>query len=150
MEKKAGGCLCGGVRYETWGKPIDTSVCHCPWCKKLSGAVYASQIVVHKDNYKITKGDPKYFSLEHLGQSYGNWFCQTCGSTVGRDASPFPDIRVVKLGTLDNLEDINWAKPKREIYTEARVSWVPQFENCVQIPQLASEVGLDEEKEKMK
>ena len=127
------------------------STCHCPWCKKLSGAVYASQIVVHKDNYKITQGEPRYFSLEHQGAKYGNWFCGKCGSTVGRDASSFPDIRVIKLGTLDKREDMEWARPVREIYTSERVSWVPEFEGAVQIPGLAVEVGLSvEEKDNHK
>ena len=116
------------------------SICHCPWCKKLSGAVFASQIIVHKDNYRITAGEPKYYSLPHEGDSYGNWFCETCGATVGRDASPFPDIRVVKLGTLDNIEDMNWAKPRREIYTEARVAWVPRFEYASQVPRTTKEL----------
>lgn len=102
--------------------------------------MFASQIVVHKDNYKITQGEPKYFSLEHEGNSYGNWFCGRCGVTVGRDASPFPDIRVVKLGTLDNIEDINWAKPEREIYTSERVSWVPEFQNCSSVPTTSMEL----------
>ena len=96
---------------------------------------------MHKDNYKITKGNPKYYSLEHEGNTYGNWFCETCGATVGRDASPFPHIRVIKLGTLDNLEDVNWAKPQREIYTDARVSWVPKFEGCEQVPKTSSTVS---------
>lgn len=103
--------------------------------------MFASQIVVHKDNYKITQGEPKYYNLEHEGAYYGNWFCGTCGSTVGRDASPFPDIRVIKLGTLDNIEDMNWAMPQREIYTDARVSWVPPFEYCSQVSKIATEVS---------
>jgi hypothetical protein len=100
---------------------------------------------VHKDNYKITQGEPRYFSLEHEGAKYGNWFCGMCGSTVGRDASPWPDIRVIKLGTLDKREDMELAKPLREIYTSERVSWVPQFEYAVQVPKLPVDSGLLEE-----
>ena len=102
--------------------------------------MFASQIVVHKDNYKITQGEPKYYSLKHEGDAYGNWFCGTCGATVGRDASPFPEIRVIKLGTLDNIEDVNWAKPTKEIYTDARVSWVPQLDYCSQVPGISKQL----------
>lgn len=104
--------------------------------------------MVHKDNYKIIQGDPEYFALEHKGASYGNWFCKRCGSTVGRDASSFPDIRVIKLGTLDLREDMEWAKPVREIYTSERVSWVPTYDYAVQIPEIAAEAGLAEDEEK--
>lgn len=111
----------------------------------MSGAVFASQIVVPKENYKITQGDPKYFAMEHKGEKYGNWFCGRCGSTVGRDASNFPDIRVVKLGTLDKREDMEWAKPQREVYTSERVSWVQPYEYAVQIAEIPTEVGLSKD-----
>lgn len=102
--------------------------------------MFCSQIVVHKDHYKIIKGEPLYYSMEHLGDKYGNWFCGRCGSTVGRDASPFPDIRVVKLGTLDNIEDINNFKPVREVYTDARVAWIPEFPNCSSTPTISMDL----------
>ncbi|KAF5228140.1 hypothetical protein FANTH_14587 [Fusarium anthophilum] len=127
MSAKQGGCMCDGVRYEVVGEPLEKNVCHCPWCKKLSGAVFTSQMMVLKENYKIIKGTPKHFSIEHKGVSYGNAFCPDCGATVYRSTGSFPEVLVVKLGTLDKLEDQTWAKPDREIYVSERVGWVPRF-----------------------
>jgi len=35
-----GGCVCGGVRYRTTGKPQRVSACACTWCQKRSGAAF--------------------------------------------------------------------------------------------------------------
>ena len=41
-----GGCYCGAVRYESTGKVLRWINCHCPDCRKLSGASFASVLVV--------------------------------------------------------------------------------------------------------
>ena len=44
MSKKTmpitGGCLCGGVRYESENRPVDVSYCHCRMCQQSSGNPY--------------------------------------------------------------------------------------------------------------
>ena len=51
-----GGCHCGAVRYESDGKVMRFVNCHCPDCRKLSGASYASVLVVESVGFRIVAG----------------------------------------------------------------------------------------------
>ena len=37
-----GGCFCGAVRYETVGKPVRVSLCHCRYCQLRTGTALVS------------------------------------------------------------------------------------------------------------
>ena len=37
----AGGCLCGGVRYEVTGRLRSVMLCHCSMCRRTHGPIGA-------------------------------------------------------------------------------------------------------------
>ena len=37
-EKVSGGCMCGAVRYEAIGIPVNVAYCHCIDCRGFTGA----------------------------------------------------------------------------------------------------------------
>ena len=45
----SGGCLCGGVRYETRGPLRDAIACHCSQCRRTSGHYHAMTSVPNAD-----------------------------------------------------------------------------------------------------
>lgn len=46
--------------------------------------------------------------------------CADCGSLIWNEPQSAPDIRILKPGTLD---DMNWAVPVGNIWTRSRAPW---------------------------
>jgi len=44
MTPRAGGCLCGAVRYECGGEPQFSLQCHCRDCQRQSGAPHVAAV----------------------------------------------------------------------------------------------------------
>jgi len=41
-ETLEGGCTCRQVRYRMKGKPLFVHACHCTWCQRETGTVFAT------------------------------------------------------------------------------------------------------------
>jgi hypothetical protein len=66
-----GGCMCGAVRYEAVGEPITVGHCHCPSCRRHTGAPVVTVVIFEQDRVKFTKGDRKiYNSSPGVGRSF--------------------------------------------------------------------------------
>jgi hypothetical protein len=58
------------------GEPAATALCHCRDCKKWAGSSFSSNVVVHEADFKVTKGTPKFYTLNgNSGQPYPHFFC---------------------------------------------------------------------------
>jgi hypothetical protein len=132
MNKRTGGCLCGGVRYEC-GEPVLTGVCHCTHCQKTTGSAFSILIGVPADTVRVTN-DATLAVYEDLGSSGKpvlRKFCRNCGAPVISDAKAFPDILFVKVGTLDDTSSI---KPTMHIWTDSAQPWVSIDETASKFP----------------
>ena len=70
--KLAGGCYCGGVRYEADGDPLFKGQCHCRECQYISGGSPNVTMGMPAASFAYTKGAPKPFQrgdLDSSGQS---------------------------------------------------------------------------------
>jgi hypothetical protein len=142
-----GGCTCGNIRVEYDGepsakvcttrsksslccisctdKPIIQALCHCADCKKMSGSAYSTNVIVPNTGFQITSGTPKTWTKKaDSGAEVTTSFCGECGTNLWRQTSTFGENRVVKVGILDNLSDLNDAKPDVELYAPERASWL--------------------------
>jgi hypothetical protein len=68
------------------------------------------------------------------GHKMTNYFCSTCGTLMYRVGEQFPGRSIMRIGTVDdfNLHETK-LKPKKEIYTKDRVSWLSPLEGVEQI-----------------
>lgn len=55
------------------------------------------------------------------------YFCSECGCTIYKTHEKFPGMVVVLAGTLDGPNGLEEHKPEAELYSQHRVSWVPDF-----------------------
>ena len=60
-EQFTGGCACGSIRYESKGAAQYMGNCHCEDCKKATGGPYLPAVLVLKDDFTLSKGEPRIF-----------------------------------------------------------------------------------------
>lgn len=112
MDRFAGGCLCGGVRFVALGRPYRVGICHCLDCRKHHGALFHASAIFPRDAVSID-GETRDYDGRH--------FCPRCGSTVfGRSG----DETEVNLGSLDAPDQLT---PTYELWTVRRETWLPAF-----------------------
>ena len=70
---RAGGCLCGAIRYSVRGKPIHVGRCHCADCRKESGSAFSVYAQWPRNVFEL-RG--------HLAAYDGRGFCARGGSRV--------------------------------------------------------------------
>jgi hypothetical protein len=124
-----GGCQCGAVRYRLRASPLSVYNCHCKDCQRFSGAAWSMSMIVRDDDFELLDGaTARYERLADSGNIIGMNFCAHCHNWLWNDP-PAPGVKVVRAGTLD---DINWAAPVGNIWTDSKASWAvidPQHVN---------------------
>lgn len=129
-----GGCFCGKVRYSISGEPVKKALCHCYDCRKISGSTYSTNAVMPEAGFKLLAGTPKQHTVKSdTGRTVTSHFCGDCGSTMWRDGEAFPGLKVLKVGTFDDVNAFDNFKPVAELFTPHRVSWVPAIEGAAQM-----------------
>ncbi|KAJ8096378.1 hypothetical protein PM082_011540 [Marasmius tenuissimus] len=122
-----GSCYCKEIRYKvSLGSPEEaqTSLCHCPSCKKYFGGAFGTTAKIPKSSFKIVSGQPKQYESEKLHLE----FCGTCGSGILQNArrDEERDRVYVTYGTLDEHGQRELV-PKLEIFAKYRNGWMPQI-----------------------
>ena len=61
-------------------------------------------------------------------------FCGTCGSTMWKTGTiePLQNLIIVEIGTLDDLAEIDKAKPEGELFTAHRAKWLEPLPGVTQ------------------
>jgi hypothetical protein len=120
-ETHTGGCLRGGVRFETTAKPGPGGYCHCADCRRVTGSAFNVSVAVKLADFRITKGKPKGFAkTADSGNELTRWFCGDCGSPLYTASPAHPDTIYVKAGALD---DPSLVAPGHQSWTQSRVGW---------------------------
>ncbi|KAI0871759.1 Mss4-like protein [Hypoxylon argillaceum] len=128
-----GGCFCGTVRYAIEGEPLGKALCHCLDCRKITGSTYSTNLIIAGPNFKLVSGAPKAIAkTAGSGREIVSHFCGDCGSTLWRDGASFGDAKVLKAGTLDDLDALDAAQPAVELFASRRVGWVGEVAGAEQ------------------
>jgi hypothetical protein len=118
-----GGCLCGGVRYKTFGAPLLATVCHCTFCQRRTGSAFSEPVMFKEENVAFS-GSPRV-TYEHRSDESGRWlrmeFCPRCGTTVGWTVERRPGVRGIAGGSFD---DPDWVRITRHIWTRSAQHWI--------------------------
>jgi hypothetical protein len=120
-----GGCLCGGIRYRATADPVRGVMCHCPQCRKMSGAPALTFVHFPLKSFTWLKGEPQRFQSSKHAQ---RGFCPTCGSTLTMHEAVLADRMLVTIGSLDepgrvHIDDHVWTKDR-----------VPWFDTTDKLP----------------
>ena len=113
----AGGCSCGGIRYEASGTPFSETLCHCADCRRAAGAPAVAWFTVRPAQFRIMGGQPKTF---RSSPKVTRGFCPDCGTQLTFASDDLPDEIDVTTATLDEPDRL---PPKDHCYAASRVAW---------------------------
>ncbi len=93
MERRSTGrCLCGSVRFTTYGPLRAVVACHCSQCRRQTGIFYAATNV-QLDKIAISGED--MVTWYRASDDAGRGFCSMCGSALFWKRDGAEDISVL-------------------------------------------------------
>jgi len=126
MSERAGGCVCGAVRFTTRAEPLRVTICHCLWCQRRTGTAFGTEVVFEADKVEVTGEEIGRY--RHVSDESGRWlemeFCKRCGSNLGFTLEMAPGIRTLPAGLFDDPGFIRADRVKiRQVFTRTRRDW---------------------------
>lgn len=95
-----GSCLCGGVRYQYDDEIGGISICHCSQCRKAQGSAFAAVSPVASDKFRLVAG-AELLREFRATPGKARVFCANCGSPIYSARDDLPEVRRLRLGTVD-------------------------------------------------
>ena len=130
---RTGGCFCGNVRYVITGLLLNETVCHCPGCKRSSGAGALPWVTIKTADFKVTHGElaevrsGKYPKASCDGCGGVRTFCPKCGTPISFKGDGRAEKETdVTVGSLDDPKDF---APQEDVFPEHRLSWINPVRN---------------------
>jgi len=118
-----GGCACRAVRYRMTSAPIVVHGCHCTWCQRETGTVFAANAVIEADRVVVQGEVEEVMTPSASGKGQRISRCPKCKVALWSNyAGAGATMRFVRVGTLD--------EPGRfpvdiHIFTSTKVPWLP-------------------------
>jgi len=125
-----GGCQCGKVRFEYSGAIDQIAMCHCTQCRKAQGGAFGTNCPVDASLLSFSGEE----NLVEYESSPGKLrvFCGTCGSPMYSKRDSLPNIKRLRMGTIDNDIQFNG---KYHIYADSKANWHEITDDYVQFEQ---------------
>ena len=122
--RRAGGCLCGQVRYTAPAQPLNTAVCHCRDCQKQAGRALSILAVFPRGEVRFEGTIACFHGTGTSGKTVLRHFCGQCGSPIYSDSDAMAErgIIAIKAGTLDEVTDL---QPTAHYWASSRQAWLP-------------------------
>ena len=98
----AGGCLCGGLRYEAAGEPLHQGYCYCADCRKASGSGFIPFMGFPASALRISGPSRRYVTRSARGGDAVRNSCPACGSLVFGGVVGQDQQHTLYAGTLDD------------------------------------------------
>lgn len=112
--KKAGGCLCGAVRFEVNPEKNEFDICHCGMCRKWSAGPFMAVHCTDGMSLIEDSGLAWYQGSEWAQRG----FCSKCGTSLFWRLSADPDAMLSV--SVEALEDAEEFALGRHIYVDAQ------------------------------
>jgi hypothetical protein len=123
---RAGGCICGQVRFVATGAPVNVRVCHCTLCQRAMAGPFFARALYDAPQVALT-GETIGF---HTSPDLRRFSCARCGGRVGAERLSAARI-ALSLATFDAPHDL---APDCHFFTSTKAPWLvlgdgmPQYE----------------------
>lgn len=114
---RRGSCLCGALAYEIEGDFDGIWMCHCSNCRKTSGGLGNTILIVPRGRFRWVRGEDHRVTYA-VRPTYSITRCRTCGTPL--PAEEDADNVYLTAGTLDDPLD---AGIKNHIFYDSRADW---------------------------
>jgi hypothetical protein len=115
-----GGCLCGAVRYEAEGEPVQTGHCYCADCRKASGSGFIPFMGFPSSAVRFSGRTRQFTSKATNGGNAVRNSCAVCGGLVFGGEVGKDDSHTIYAGSLDDPSSF---RPRIAIFTRNRPAW---------------------------
>jgi hypothetical protein len=119
--KLSGRCACGSVRYQLVARPMFVRCCHCDDCQRMTGGAFVLNAIIETKAIKLLRGKPIAVPVPRESGAHDIYRCSRCQTAVWSDYGHRPNLRFVRVGTLDKAGAL---KPDVHIYTRWKAKWV--------------------------
>jgi hypothetical protein len=126
----SGRCHCGTVRYECTGRVLRFSNCHCPDCRRISGAAFSSALVVGSAELKVVAGGDHVVAYESSPGKH-RCFCGRCGTHLYAVMRDRPGVVILRAGSLDADPGL---RPAMHIWVAEKAPWYDIRDDLPQHP----------------
>lgn len=113
-----GGCLCGTIRYVVAGEPKAVAYCHCPSCRRSSGAPVTAWVMFEIGEFRIEKGKPTAFASS---PGVERSFCGRCGTPLTYTADVIPGLIDVTISSFDEPDRL---PPQIHLWDSKKLAWI--------------------------
>ena len=117
----AGGCLCGGVRFEVTEPLVSAGYCHCTRCQRRTGTAASAQARIAPGSLRILSGEELVRSYQPP-DGFAKEFCSECGSALWSRDPAHPETMSVRLGAFDEDPGI---RPAYRQFVAFAAPWEP-------------------------
>jgi len=118
----AGGCLCGGVRFELTEPPGAAGYCHCTRCQRRTGTAASAQARIDGRTLELQRGEELVKAWRHPGGGFEKCFCRECGAHLFSRNPADPTQMSVRMGAFDGDPG---ARPAWRQYIAYAADWEP-------------------------
>ena len=100
--------------------------------------MFASNFTVKDEDFKWLRGQDKLTRYSRddtttTNSDMATFFCSICGTIMNRVSAGFPGANFLRIGTVDDFNlQATTLKPKTELFTDTRFSWVHGVEGAKQ------------------
>jgi len=117
-----GGCLCGALRYEADGDPLNMGHCYCGDCQKASGSGFIPFMGFSAGALRFSGPSRPFASPAANGGVATRNSCPHCNSLVFGGVIGESDSFTIYAGSLDDKSHFH---PTIAIFNRNRPQWVP-------------------------
>ena len=117
-----GGCACRAVRYRLTSQPMFVHCCHCHDCQRQTGSAFVINALIETDRIKQQGGSLQVVSMPtDSGRPHYIHRCTVCQTALWSDYGRRPNLRFVRVGTLDDPAAL---PPDVHIFVRSKLPWV--------------------------
>ena len=116
-----GHCLCGAVTFEITEPFVSAGYCHCTRCQRRTGSAASASGRIAPGSLRILTGE-ELIRVWEPPDGAPKVFCSTCGGALWSQGRDDPEVKGVRLGTLDGDPGI---RPQYRQFVDDAAVWEP-------------------------